>query len=67
MKALLGAASDIKFSNQSIKHKAIQVEGGGKQTIILDTDNYMCCDSNNSEQVTECIQLCMAHYSSVCQ
>jgi len=67
MKALLGAASDIKFSNQSIKHKATQVEGGGKQTIILDKDYYMCCESNNFAQVTEYIQLCMAHYSTVCQ
>jgi len=67
MRALLGAATDIKFSNQSIKLKAIQVERGGKQTIILDMDHYMCCDSNNSAQVTEYIQLCMAHYSTVCQ
>jgi hypothetical protein len=71
MKALLGAASDIKFCNQpvnqSINHKAIQVEGGGKQTIILDTDHYMCCDNNNSAPVAEYIQLCKAHYSTVCQ
>jgi hypothetical protein len=67
MTALLGATTDIKFSNQLIKHKAIQVERGGKQTKILDTDHYMCCDSNNSAQVTEYIQLCMAHYSTVCQ
>ena len=67
MIALLGAASNIKLSNQSIKHKAIQVEGGGKQTIKLATDHYVCCESHNSAQVTVYIQLCTAHYSAVCQ